>query len=191
MEKNKNYVKLCGIVSQDPTQSHTECNREYYTAILEIERASGTKDEVPMLVPERIARTMKRGKKMIAEGNVITHNECGHLLVRVKVRYAAAVDVKVECCNIAELQGYICKEPYYRDLGKREITNLIVAVNSGRHAYYVPVIVWGRDARRLAKCSVGEQVSVHGRLQSRKYIDKSIEVGTAYEVSATTIGVTQ
>lgn len=191
MEKSKNYVKLCGVVGQEPTRSHTECSREYYTAILEVERASGTKDEVPMLVPERIARTLKRGKKMIIEGNVITHNESGHLLVRVKARCAAAVDKKVECCNIVELQGYICKDPYYRDLGKREITNLIVAVNSGRHAYYVPVIVWGKDARRLAKCSVGEQVSIHGRLQSRKYIGKSIEIGTAYEVSAITIGMTQ
>ena len=51
------------------------------------------------------------------------------------------------------LQGYLCKEPIYREtpLG-REITDLLLAVNRpyGK-SDYIPCICWGRNARYASK----------------------------------------
>ena len=92
--------------------------------------------------------------------------------------------------NDLELCGALCKAPVYRKtpLG-REICDLMLAINRkyGR-SDYLPVIVWGQNARHAAELSVGDIVSVLGRLQSREYIkviDGVETVRTTYEVSVT------
>ena len=52
---------------------------------------------------------------------------------------------------------------------------------------YIPCITWGRSARFAAKLSVGDRISLTGRLQSRAYQkqmpDGQVVEKTAYEVS--------
>ena len=92
--------------------------------------------------------------------------------------------------NKGELTGYICKPPVYRKtpLG-REIADILLAVN---RAYgksdYIPCIVWGRNARRVANMEVGQKITVAGRLQSRNYTKhisdtEWFEMRIAYEFS--------
>ena len=52
---------------------------------------------------------------------------------------------------------------------------------------YIPCITWGRSARFAAKLSVGDKITLTGRLQSRAYqkqlTDGTVIEKTAYEVS--------
>ena len=52
---------------------------------------------------------------------------------------------------------------------------------------YIPCITWGRSARFAAKLSVGDKITLTGRLQSRAYQkqlpDGMVVEKTAYEVS--------
>ena len=72
------------------------------------------------------------------------------------------------------LNGFICKPPAYREtpLGK-EITDLLLAVNRPRgKSDYIPCICWGKNAKLMARADVGEQLVIHGRVQSRSYIKR-------------------
>ena len=91
--------------------------------------------------------------------------------------------------NEIVLIGYICKEPIYRQTPfGREISDILLAVNRAYNkSDYIPCIAWGRNARFCSKMSVGTEVKVTGRIQSRNYEKKhddgSVEKKTAYEVS--------
>ena len=94
--------------------------------------------------------------------------------------------------NQIYLNGFICKQPVYREtpLG-REIADIIVAVNRAYNkSDYIPCIAWGRNAKFVSKLSVGDNIKVRGRIQSRAYSKKSGEVTeerVAYEVSISKI----
>lgn len=70
----------------------------------------------------------------------------------------------------------------------REICDIILAVGRRYHrSDYIPVITWGLQAREVARKTVGDRLSVQGRLQSRSYtkiVDGEPEERVAYEVSA-------
>lgn len=94
--------------------------------------------------------------------------------------------------NEIELTGFFCKPPVHRTtpLG-RDICDVQIAVNRDRQkSDYIPLIIWGRTARLIARLDVGAHVNVKGRLQSRVY-QKQTEQGviekTAYEVSVSRI----
>ena len=66
-----------------------------------------------------------------------------------------------------------------------------MAVNrSYNKSDYIPCISWGRNARFCGKRSVGENVRVTGRMQSRKY-EKKLPDGTAIEKVAYEVSVSQ
>lgn len=58
---------------------------------------------------------------------------------------------------------------------------------------YIPAIAWGRNARFAKYLSVGEEIEITGRLQSREYQKKisedDIVTKVAYEVSISKIDV--
>lgn len=87
------------------------------------------------------------------------------------------------------LDGYICKEPVYRTTPfGREIADVLLAVNRAYNkSDYIPTIAWGRNSRFCQTLSVGDNIRVWGRLQSREYQKKITETESikkiAYEVS--------
>ena len=91
------------------------------------------------------------------------------------------------------LDGFVCKPPVYRKtpLG-REIADLLVAVNRqyGK-SDYIPCIAWGRNAKYASEISIGANIQVVGRVQSREYSkkidDERTEIRVAYEVSVSQI----
>ena len=90
--------------------------------------------------------------------------------------------------NYIEITGYVCKEPVFRTTPfKREITDVLLAVNrSYNKSDYLPCIAWGRNARFVKTFSVGDKVTVTGRIQSRDYqkkVNDELITKTAYEVS--------
>ena len=95
--------------------------------------------------------------------------------------------------NEIKLTGFICKEPVYRKTPfGREIADVLLAVNRAYNkSDYIPVICWGRNARFAGTLSVGDNISVYGRMQSRIYHKKIDENNyiekTAFEVSVSKI----
>jgi primosomal replication protein N len=93
------------------------------------------------------------------------------------------------------LNGFLCKEPVYRTTPfGREITDIILAVNRpfGK-SDYIPCIAWGRNAKFARNLSVGDNIEINGRIQSREYqkkiSDTEVVTKTAYEVSVTAINI--
>ncbi|MEG2000198.1 MAG: single-stranded DNA-binding protein, partial [Evtepia sp.] len=97
-----------------------------------------------------------------------------------------------EPCNTILLSGVLCKPPILRrtPLG-REICDFLLAVNRKYHrADYLPCIAWGSLALFCSQLSVGDPISLHGRLQSRTYVKRTAESSvehTAYEISVMSI----
>ena len=96
--------------------------------------------------------------------------------------------------NSIYLNGFLCKSPIYRQTPfGREITDLLIAVNrSYNKSDYIPCIAWGRNARYCALLSVGDNIKIWGRIQSREYQKKlgdELITKTAYEISVSKLEV--
>ena len=187
-----NKIVLAGLVTEEPTFSHEVHGEKFYRFYLSSSRQSGYCDVLMCTVPEIIKNGISEGNKVKVLGEIRTRNvhedDKSHLEVTVFVKEVLLYE-KDE--NNVELDGFICKEPVYRETPfGRQITDLIVASNRERNykSDYIPCIAWGRNAIRTSEFNVGTRVKVSGRLQSREYNkrlgDETYEVRTAYELSA-------
>ena len=187
-----NKIVLAGLVTEEPTFSHEVHGEKFYRFRLSSSRQSGYCDVLMCTVPEIIKNGINEGNMVKVLGEIRTRNvhedDKSHLEVTVFVKEVLLYE-KDE--NNVELDGFICKEPVYRETPfGRQITDLIVASNRERNykSDYIPCIAWGRNAIRTSEFNVGTRVKVSGRLQSREYNrrlgDETYEVRTAYELSA-------
>ena len=122
------------------------------------------------------------------QGQVRSYNKiiegAGRLLITAFAQRIVETDER-ENPNQVQLTGTLCKAPAYRTTPfGREIADMMLAVN---RAYgksdYIPCITWGRSARFAAKLSVGDKITLTGRLQSRAY-QKQMPDGTVVEKTA-------
>ena len=194
-----NKIVLAGLVTEEPTFSHEVHGEKFYRFYLSSSRQSGYCDVLMCTVPEIIKNGINEGNMVKVLGEIRTRNvhedDKSHLEVTVFVKEVLLYE-KDE--NNVELDGFICKEPVYRETPfGRQITDLIVASNRERNykSDYIPCIAWGRNAIRTSEFNVGTRVKVLGRLQSREYkkkIDDGIyEVRIAYELSSYMIDVVE
>lgn len=187
--KNINNVELCGTVITEATFSHNEGNGRMSMLYISVKRNSGTEDILPVVMNESVGKKFAEGDKVVAYGKICSKDLDGHLIIYCKARNIARVDNKAEYYNYINMDGYIVKEPYYRNLGTREIASTVLAVNSGRHAYYIPTICWGYEARDLDDLEIGTKIEIEGRFQSRNILIKDFKEWTTYEVSVKSIVV--
>lgn len=193
-----NKIVLAGLVTEEPTFSHEVHGEKFYRFYLSSSRQSGNCDVLMCTVPEIIKNGINEGNMVKVFGEIRTRNvhedDKSHLEVTVFVKEVLLYE-KDE--NNVELDGFICKEPVYRETPfGRKITDLIVASNREHFkSDYIPCIAWGRNAIRSSEFNVGTRVKVLGRLQSREYKkkidDETYEVRTAYELSAYMIDVVE
>lgn len=193
MQSATNTAVLCGNLGGRPVFSHSCHGREYYTFPLIVPRLSGTEDVINIIAEKPVLEDVsvsERGFVRIS-GELRSYNNKGSEGNRLKVFLNAFA---VELCDVPPenevlLCGTICKEPRFRitPLG-REICDMLVAVNrSFGHSDYLPCICWGHLARDAANLAVGDDIELHGRVQSRGYIkniDGTKVPKTTYEVSA-------
>ena len=194
-----NKIVLAGLVTEEPTFSHEVHGEKFYRFSLSSSRMSGTNDILPCTVSEILKKDIDEGTDIKVLGEIRTRNvhenDKNHLEITVFVKEVLLYE---EDENNVELDGFICKEPTYREtpLG-RQVSDLIIASNRERNfkSDYIPCIAWGRNAIRTSECNVGTRVKVSGRLQSREYNkrldDETYEVRTAYELSASMIDVVE
>ena len=192
-----NRAKLSGEVLSGPEFSHKTFGECFYTVILGIKRNSGYVDRIKLQISERLLKGIDIyvGSLVCVNGQVRTYNEeCNgrsRLSVIVFVREIMLLEDECDLFydNEVYLAGHICKPTVRRKspLG-RELCDIMLAVNRMYNkSDYIPCIAWGRNAAYTGALSVGEELVVSGRIQSREYrkTDESgnITLNTAYEVS--------
>lgn len=188
--RTHNEVILEGTPVGAPERSHENHGLVFFRQLLEVPRLSGTPDVLPLLLRQEQLPLLEAGVPLRAEGQLRSFNNRGgsgrRLVLTVFVQSLRPGEG--ETANRITLDGTLCKPPIYRrtPLG-RSICDLILAVprNYGR-ADYLPVIAWGQVASQVSGLSVGDALSLEGRVQSRVYrkvTDSGVEERVAYEVS--------
>ena len=203
MEKiENNVVNISGEIVSDFLYDHESYGEGFYTTHIAVERLSGAVDRIPIMVSERLLDMNQNyvGQKVSVSGQFRSfnkgENEKRLLVLNVFVQDFGVVSDATNDNRIF-LEGYLCKEPVYREttLG-RKIADLLIAANrSYGKSDYIPCVCWGRNARFAGNLEVGTRVKVSGRIQSRQYVktlpDGSTEERTAYEVSVSKMEVVE
>ncbi|NJD02359.1 MAG: single-stranded DNA-binding protein [Ruminiclostridium sp.] len=192
-----NMVTISGKVVSSIEFSHEVYGEGFYYFMLDVPRLSESCDKIPITISERLASKDKLeiGTVIEVEGQFRSYNsynnEGNRLLLTVFARDITFLEdeKKIKNPNQIYLNGFICKRPIYRTTPfGREITDLLLAVNRPYNkSDYIPCIAWGRNARFSERLTVGDNIKVWGRIQSRTY-QKKLESGevltkVAYEVS--------
>ena len=209
-----NYLTLVGKVTGEKKFSHEIYGERFYVFNLEIVRLSGNADIIPITVSERLVtdEMLTQGKNLLVKGQFRSYNsyenEKNRLILTVFAKDVVEVEepeqeeenemVKKDMVtNEVVLVGYICKKPIYRQTPfGREIADILLAVNRAYNkSDYIPCIAWGRNARFCSKMTVGTEIKVSGRIQSRtyekKHEDGTVENRVAYEVSVGSLEVVE
>lgn len=199
-----NKVVISGIIKSELEYSHNVKWEEFYQTHVIVERLSGTKDSIPiiiskLLIKSEMMNTSLKGKFIEAEGQFRSLNRKGHLILFLFVTKVNICEKEEELTkakdeNSIYLDGYLCKPPVFRKRKHgREITQLHIAVNRGYgRSDYIPCIVWGRAARRAKEFHVGNRIQLYGRIQSRKYFNKYLEnPKEVYEVSVRDMNIVE
>ncbi len=198
-----NKVTIAGIVEENPELSHEVYGERFFGFKLSVPRLSETVDIVPVTVSEKFfaATPISKGDKVLIDGQFRSYNNFSgignRLILTVFVKNLEKVDDLEEYAAQSNvfLNGYICKPPVYRTTPfGREIADILLAVNRAYNkSDYIPCIAWGRNAKYANTLSVGDNISVWGRVQSRDYQKKiseeETEKKTAYEISVSKLEI--
>lgn len=193
---SNNQASIMGTIEEEFSLSHEIYGEKFYVTTVRVPRLSEASDYVRVMVSERLLteKEYETGDMVIITGQFRSYNsyeEGGNRLVLTVFAKDIAPYEEGENRNpnTLYLNGYICKTPIYRTTPfGREITDLLLAVNrSYNKSDYIPIIAWGRNARFAKNLSVGDNVKIWGRIQSRTYQkrinDEETIEKTAYEVS--------
>ncbi|MDD5794001.1 single-stranded DNA-binding protein [Clostridium sp. HCP1S3_B4] len=193
MLNNKIYLE--GKVATKLEFSHEMYGEGFYSFNLEVMRLSDSVDFLNITVSERLLSNLNLdvGSEVVVEGQLRSYNKfidgSNKLILTVFARNIEPCKERSKNPNEIFLDGYICKEPVYRTTPfGREIADVLLAVNRAYNkSDYIPTIAWGRNSRFCQTLSVGENIRVWGRLQSREYqkkiSDTEVVKKIAYEVS--------
>lgn len=190
-----NKIVLQGKVASELKYSHSMYGESFYTFLLDVVRLSDSKDVLNVTVSERLLLNLKLeiGTNIVIDGQLRSYNKfvdgSNRLILTVFAREIQETEEKFKNPNEIYLDGFICKEPVYRTTPfGREIADVLLAVNRAYNkSDYIPTIAWGRNSRFCKTLSVGDNIRVWGRLQSREYQkkqpDNTVTKKVAYEVS--------
>ena len=197
-----NIARISGVITAEPVFGHEVYGEGFYYFFIKVKRLSDSCDILPVTVSERLVdcSEYKVGRYVEVTGQFRSYNASqanGGAKLMLSVFAQDVIfcdeDSREKDENYIELDGFIYKPPVYRTTPfNREITDFLLAVNrSYNKSDYIPCISWGRNARFCGKRTVGENVKVIGRIQSRTY-EKKFPDGTsvqrtAYEISVAKI----
>ncbi|ONI46399.1 single-stranded DNA-binding protein [Candidatus Epulonipiscium fishelsonii] len=192
-----NEVEVIGKVVTGIEYSHKVYGEGFYSFDVEVPRLSDSSDLIPITISERLLpyNAEIEGKIFKITGQFRSYNQYEEGKNRlILTLFALEIEEITEQelsknHNSLRLKGFVCKPPVYRTTPfGREITDILLAVNRAYHkSDYIPCITWGRNARYAKNLSIGDEIEVLGRIQSRVY-QKKLENGetikrVAYEVS--------
>ncbi len=192
-----NEVKVLGTIETKLQFSHEVYGEGFYSFVLNVKRLSNISDYILVTISERLLSgiSMDIGNAVEISGQFRSYNNYNNnerklvLTVFAKDIIPVAPENSSKNLNYIFLNGFVCKPPAYRTTPfGREITDLLLAVNRQYNkSDYIPCIAWGRNARFASELSVGSNIKIWGRVQSREYQKKVSENElinkTAYEIS--------
>lgn len=194
--QENNYAEITGFITSDFEYSHRIMGENFYTATLKSERTSGVFDYIQFTVSDRLIEITDLSDMYVRiKGQYRSynkHNEDGtiKLILSLFVKEIEEIETEEFPYNRITLNGFICKEPIYRTtpLG-REIADVLLAVQRkyGK-SDYIPCIAWGRNANFVGSLSIGSQIKVSGRIQSRDY-QKKLDDGTIAERTCNEVSI--
>jgi len=190
----ENRVYLYGLVVSNPTTCDDYYGSDYCNLDLSVQRLSGIVDTIPLTMHRNLIEkhNVKLGDNIAILGEFRSYNKIENNRSRLMLNafvHEITDEIDTTNPNIIELSGYVCKMPIYRTTPfNREIADLLIASNrTGNKSDYLPAIAWGRNARFAKNITVGEQIHISGRIQSREYQkrldDGTVQTRTAYEIS--------
>lgn len=203
-----NLVELEGYVDKGLKYHHSTHGEDIYSLILRVPRSNKeVSDYLPIEVSSRATDIDKihEGDLLRILGQFRSFNKINKETNKASLQLSVFVRdidwIKEDECtfkNSIVLNGHLCKNPIYRVTPSgREISDIILAVNRiyGR-SDYIPCIAWSRNARFMSGLSIGESLSIRGRIQSRVYHKKikdteDYKENTVYEVSVSSVSVNQ
>lgn len=199
----KNRVEIEGIIDSEIVLDHMSHNEGIYRFTLKVPRLrKDVYDYLPVDLPEKILDETKyeKGDTVSIVGQFRSYNikddiNPNHMKL---VLYIFVEDIckteKLEKINVIRLHGHLCKTPNYRKTATgREICDLLMAVNRNyNRCDYLPCITWGRDAKYSSNFTIGSNLYVTGRIQSRTYrkynkADDTYTENEVYEVSVSDV----
>ena len=198
----KNLITVVGKAITIPHVDHKTKTETFYSFTLQVPRKSGTFDKLPVIISENFISKVEMDKDIMIKGQIRTYDNNKDKTKSRLLIYVFVNDIKVlddnsslETTNLVEMTGFICKEPIHRQtpLG-RNITDVLIAVNDKyKHSYYVPCVVWGRQANFVKDLPIGTHLELKARFQSREY-NKQLdngesEVKNAYELSVNAVSL--
>ena len=180
-----NLVKVRGRLVRSFGYSHTYCKKNYYKAVIEVERFFGMGDEsdyIPVIAEEAVISQIEEigTQKLQVEGALIKYSP--KMQEKKPFVYLYAKDISIASeekryhSNVqVKLKGRVCSKPFYKQTysGKHLVNFLLEVERPGApfNRDYIPCILWGRLARFARIClEEGDEVTVErGWIQSRKY----------------------
>ena len=130
-----NQATLVGEIKTKFEFSHEVYGEKFYRFELSVERFSGTKDVLPVVVSERLIDVNQNytGEMMEIQGQFRSFNKHegnrSRLLLFVFAREAKFMDKDALPVNQILLDGFTCKKPVYRTTPNgREIADVLLAV---------------------------------------------------------------
>lgn len=193
-----NKITLAGVIDSEIMYSHTTKSEKFNAFYLCCARESGALDIVKCVISDLMSRDLKENDVIEMVGEIRTMNYDGedgkrHMDVYVFVNEVLEYTGKDK--NYVEVEGFVCKEPVYRETPlRRKICILHIACHRRvMKSDYLPCLAWGRNAIKASIFNIGDKVILSGRLQSREYTKKlddgKEEIRVAYEVSANNVNV--
>lgn len=190
-----NEVKLKGTIVSDAFYNYTDNEVEYYKFYVAVERPSGIKDILPVVVSKCIIDhdnlELVGGNKVNILGEYCSYATGEKFLLYI---YAKSIFMHEEGqnpnnVNYIHLKGNICKISPLKILSKgRRVINMLLAVEQeNSRMSYIPCAIWGISDQVVEELKIGRKVTVIGRIQSREYSELHSKVfrqrKVAYEVS--------
>lgn len=171
-----NQITLSGEIIEEPHYTH-KCNGEtFFEFTMKVLRNSGTADYIVCTVSEILVNELKENRYVEVTGEIRSRNtKKGGLSVFVMVNSArerGSCDV-----NTTKINCFLCTKVIQKEtFSGRELSTFLVAShrNNNEQSDYIPCVAWGRDATRMANMPLGTEITLYGRLQSRKYV-KALE----------------
>lgn len=194
-----NNAELTGELVSEFLYSHESFGEVFYSFTVKVPRLSDSVDYINVTASSELITDCdyKIGDKLHICGQFRSYNNYSGVGSKlVLTLFAKALFLSPpdgEYINQVNLNGYICKSPVYRTTPfGREITDILLAVNRNHNkSDYIPCIAWGKNARIAKSFSVGDHITIIGRMQSRQYQkridDTSVMTKTAYEISVNKI----
>ena len=155
-----------------------------------VPRKSETKDRFIVSVCLSDECDIMANEKIKVVGSMESRNTNGKLHVFVSADTIYRDTEEDEGVNEVSLSGELCTDHSvrYTPLGKTIMSTILRVRNSDTENFYVPIILWGDEAHKVAEMKSHETITIKGRFQSREYhkriSDTETRVMTAYEVSA-------